>query len=54
LQKFKGKVGGFSVSPVDTTGAGDSFVGALLKAVAKDPSIFDVCSLSNTSSYLLR
>ncbi|WJX12615.1 fructokinase [Trifolium repens] len=40
-KKFKGKVGGFSVSPVDTTGAGDSFVGALLKAVAKDPSIFD-------------
>lgn len=27
---------------VDTTGAGDSFVGALLTAVAKDPSIFDV------------
>lgn len=27
---------------VDTTGAGDSFVGAVLTAVARDTSIFDV------------
>ncbi|CAK9146007.1 unnamed protein product [Ilex paraguariensis] len=37
---FKGKVDGFAVKTVDTTGAGDSFVGALLVSVAKDPSIF--------------
>ncbi|KAF8405630.1 hypothetical protein HHK36_007706 [Tetracentron sinense] len=36
----KGKVSGFSVKTVDTTGAGDAFVGALLCAVAKDDSIF--------------
>ncbi|XP_061345847.1 probable fructokinase-5 [Gastrolobium bilobum] len=40
-KKFKGRVTGFSVNAVDTTGAGDSFVGALLTAVARDPSIFD-------------
>ncbi|KAF1879147.1 hypothetical protein Lal_00047819 [Lupinus albus] len=40
-KNFKGRVTGFSVKVVDTTGAGDSFVGAILTAVAKDPSIFD-------------
>ncbi|KAM7272864.1 hypothetical protein ACFE04_027528 [Oxalis oulophora] len=35
-KKFKGKVEGFPVKPVDTTGAGDAFVGALLVSVAKD------------------
>lgn len=40
-KNFKGRVSGFSVKPVDTTGAGDSFVGAILTAVAKDPSIFE-------------
>ncbi|KAL9671671.1 hypothetical protein QQ045_009241 [Rhodiola kirilowii] len=37
---FKGKVSGYSVKTVDTTGAGDSFVGALLVSIASDPSIF--------------
>ncbi|KAF5741961.1 fructokinase-5 [Tripterygium wilfordii] len=38
---FKGSVGGFSVKTVDTTGAGDAFVGALLVSVARDTTIFD-------------
>ena len=33
---------GFSVNTVDTTGAGDAFVGALLLQISKDPSIFQV------------
>ncbi|PWA69803.1 pfkB-like carbohydrate kinase family protein [Artemisia annua] len=37
---FKGKVPGFSVNPIDTTGAGDSFVGSILCSIAKDNSIF--------------
>ncbi|XP_034675591.1 probable fructokinase-5 [Vitis riparia] len=37
---FKGRVEGFSVQTVDTTGAGDAFVGALLVSIAQDPSIF--------------
>ncbi|KAJ4827504.1 hypothetical protein Tsubulata_024619 [Turnera subulata] len=40
-KNFKGKVPGYSVKTVDTTGAGDAFVGAFLFSVAKDPSIFD-------------
>ncbi|KAI9092554.1 hypothetical protein K1719_027682 [Acacia pycnantha] len=40
-KKFKGKVPGFKVNTVDTTGAGDSFVGSLLLSVANNPSIFD-------------
>ncbi|KAE9612044.1 putative fructokinase [Lupinus albus] len=40
-KNFKGRVTGFSVKVVDTTGAGDSFVGAILTAMAKDPSILD-------------
>ncbi|XP_069147559.1 probable fructokinase-5 [Solanum lycopersicum] len=39
-KSFKGKVSGFSVKTVDTTGAGDAFVGSLLVSIAKDPSIF--------------
>ncbi|KAK4489981.1 hypothetical protein RD792_000635 [Penstemon davidsonii] len=39
-KSFKGRVGGFSVKTVDTTGAGDSFVGSLLVSIAKNPSIF--------------
>ncbi|AQK78146.1 Fructokinase-2 [Zea mays] len=37
---FKGSVPGFKVDTVDTTGAGDAFVGSLLVNVAKDDSIF--------------
>ncbi|CAN0838954.1 Probable fructokinase-5 [Linum grandiflorum] len=40
-KNFKGKVGGYSVKAVDTTGAGDAFVGSFLVSVAKDPSIFE-------------
>ncbi|XP_065878171.1 probable fructokinase-5 [Euphorbia lathyris] len=40
-KKFKGKVGGYSVKTVDTTGAGDAFVGSFLLSVAKDTSIFE-------------
>ncbi|GLT63329.1 hypothetical protein SLA2020_359020 [Shorea laevis] len=40
-KNFRGKVEGFSVKTVDTTGAGDAFVGAFLVAVAKDLSIFN-------------
>uniref|UniRef100_A0A2N9J9Z5 fructokinase n=1 Tax=Fagus sylvatica TaxID=28930 RepID=A0A2N9J9Z5_FAGSY len=39
-QNFKGRVSGFSVNTVDTTGAGDAFVGALLLSIAKDTNIF--------------
>lgn len=39
-KSFKGKVTGFSVKTVDTTGAGDAFVGSLLLSIAKNPSIF--------------
>ncbi|GJU34913.1 probable fructokinase-5 [Tanacetum coccineum] len=35
-----GKVHGYSVKAIDTTGAGDSFVGTLLVSMAKDGSIF--------------
>ncbi|KAJ4758831.1 Fructokinase-2 [Rhynchospora pubera] len=38
---FKGKVAGFSVKTVDTTGAGDAFVGALLVSIEKDNTIFE-------------
>ncbi|KAL0359381.1 UNVERIFIED_CONTAM: putative fructokinase-5 [Sesamum angustifolium] len=38
-KSFKGRVDGFSVKTIDTTGAGDAFVGALLVSIAKNPSI---------------
>ncbi|MBA0549261.1 hypothetical protein Golob_020306 [Gossypium lobatum] len=40
-KKFKGKVNGYKVKTIDTTGAGDAFVGAFLQAVAKDPNLFN-------------
>lgn len=40
-QKFKGKVDGFAVKAIDTTGAGDSFVGSFLCSIAKDKTIFE-------------
>ena len=45
IQNFKGRVSGFSVNTVDTTGAGDAFVGALLLSIAKDTNIFHVTLL---------
>ncbi|KAI3974155.1 hypothetical protein MKX01_033406 [Papaver californicum] len=38
-KKFKGAVKGFSVKTVDTTGAGDAFVGSFLCAAAEDSRI---------------
>ncbi|XP_021903386.1 probable fructokinase-5 isoform X1 [Carica papaya] len=38
---FKGRVKGFSVKTIDTTGAGDAFVGALLVYLAQDPTIVE-------------
>lgn len=40
-QSFRGRVKSFSVTVVDTTGAGDAFVGALLFSIAKDISILE-------------
>jgi sugar/nucleoside kinase (ribokinase family) len=42
-------VPGFKVDTVDTTGAGDAFVGSLLVNVAKDDSIFHVWNASFSS-----
>lgn len=40
-KSFKGSVEGFHVKTVDTTGAGDSFVGALLCKIVDDGSILE-------------
>ncbi|KAL3366938.1 hypothetical protein AABB24_011584 [Solanum stoloniferum] len=40
-KKFHGSVGGFHVKTVDTTGAGDSFVGALLTKIVDDQAILE-------------
>ncbi|KAG9155120.1 hypothetical protein Leryth_011104 [Lithospermum erythrorhizon] len=40
-KSFKGKVGGFSVKTVDTTGAGDAFIGSILFSIAQNPHIFE-------------
>ncbi|KAK1323448.1 Fructokinase-2 [Acorus calamus] len=37
---FKGKVSGFAVKTVDTTGAGDAFVGSLLLSLAKNNELY--------------
>ncbi|KAK6920221.1 Carbohydrate kinase PfkB [Dillenia turbinata] len=39
VQEFKGKVGGLKVDCVDTTGAGDAFVGGILTKLASDPNL---------------
>lgn len=39
-KNFKGRVPGFSVNTVDTTGAGDAFVGSLLVSIASDNYLF--------------
>lgn len=41
---------GFSVKAVDTTGAGDAFVGSFLLSMAKDMSIFEVRFQSHSFS----
>ncbi|KAH9603681.1 hypothetical protein KSS87_009257 [Heliosperma pusillum] len=53
-KSFKGSVTGYTVNTVDTTGAGDAFVGSFLYSLAKDPSILqdeiklkDALALSN-------
>ncbi|KAL5731478.1 fructokinase [Ranunculus cassubicifolius] len=40
-KNFKGKVEGFAVNTIDTTGAGDAFVGGFLHSIAKDSSILE-------------
>lgn len=42
LQQFKGRVSGIKVKPVDTTGAGDAFTGAILYRLAADLNILKV------------
>lgn len=42
LQNFRGSVDPFKVKAVDTTGAGDSFVGALLCKIVDDQSVLQV------------
>lgn len=42
LQNFRGSVDPFKVKAVDTTGAGDSFVGALLTKIVDDQSVLQV------------
>ncbi|KAL3325934.1 hypothetical protein AABB24_036911 [Solanum stoloniferum] len=39
-KNFHGRVNGVKVTAVDTTGAGDAFVGGLLNSVASDPDIY--------------
>ncbi|GLT36026.1 hypothetical protein SLA2020_104310 [Shorea laevis] len=38
---FKGRVPGVKAKPVDTTGAGDAFVGGMLSSIASDSRIFE-------------
>ena len=52
--QFHGEVGGFSVTAVDTTGAGDGFVAGILKGLLEQPRGFDdettlrkLCSYAN-------
>ena len=46
-QQFKGRVPGVKVKAVDTTGAGDAFVGGLLYSLASDVNLYQVCSCMN-------
>ncbi|XP_057980378.1 probable fructokinase-7 [Malania oleifera] len=39
-KEFKGKVGGIKVNAVDTTGAGDAFVGGVLNSLASDLNLY--------------
>lgn len=42
MQEFKGRVPGVKVKPVDTTGAGDAFVGGILSSLASNLNLFEV------------
>ncbi|XP_050387218.1 probable fructokinase-4 [Argentina anserina] len=41
MKNFRGSVEAFHVTAVDTTGPGDSFVGALLAKIVDDQSVLD-------------
>ncbi|KAL8113342.1 hypothetical protein AgCh_020603 [Apium graveolens] len=47
-KEFKGRVSGLKVKAVDTTGAGDAFVGAILNNLASDWNLYMVNMLINT------
>ncbi|KAG9142528.1 hypothetical protein Leryth_011627 [Lithospermum erythrorhizon] len=52
LLSIRGRVAGFSVKTVDTTGAGDSFVGSVLVSIAQNPNIFqDEAKLKEALSF---
>lgn len=42
VQEFKGKVAGIKTDAVDTTGAGDSFVAAILSGLGSDINLYKV------------
>lgn len=48
---FRGWVGGVKVKPVDTTGAGDAFVGGFLYCIANDQRIFQDEKLMRKALY---
>ena len=48
MQAFRGTVDAFHVKTIDTTGAGDSFIGALLCKIVDDQSVLEVNSIINT------
>ena len=42
VQEFEGRVAGFKVKAVDTTGAGDAFAGGILNILASNPNLYKV------------
>lgn len=57
-QNFQGAVEGYNLKRVDTTGAGDAFVGALLHKIVDDFSIFQVnqspnCNMISVYEHLI-
>lgn len=45
VQDFRGLVGSFAIEQVDSTGAGDAFVGGLLRGIEEDRSALQVSHL---------